>query len=132
MNRFIALLLAILCVNAFAVDHMWDIRYTFGPDTRPSPKWAIGIGAMNNYGSDLLFPVNFTTALSKEWNIGAKVNVKSIDMFEHVIVSLDIGGRYLINENNFKLIDTVLGLKKEAQIGKKTKSTTIQNHAESV
>ena len=38
----------------------------------------------------------------------------------------------IINENNFKLIDTVLGLKKEAQIGKKTKSTTIQNHAESV
>ena len=38
----------------------------------------------------------------------------------------------IINENNFKLIDTVLGLKKEAQIGKKTKFTTIQNHAESV
>ena len=110
MNRFIALLLAILCVNAFAVDHMWDIRYTFGPDTRPSPKWAIGIGAMNNYGSDLLFPVNFTTALSTEWNIAAKVNVKSIDMFEHVIVSLDIGGRYLINENNFIELDGNFGL----------------------
>ena len=38
----------------------------------------------------------------------------------------------IINENNFKLIDTVLGLKKEAQIGKKTKSTRIQNHTASV
>ena len=39
MNRLVALFIAALCVNAFAVDRMWDIRYTFGPDTRPSPRW---------------------------------------------------------------------------------------------
>ena len=33
----------------------------------------------------------------------------------------------IINENNFKLIDTVFGLKKEALIDKKTKSTAVQN-----
>jgi hypothetical protein len=110
MNRFVALLLATMCVNAFAVDRIWDIRYTFGPDTRPSPRWAVGIGAMNNYGSDILFPVNVTTALSKEWNAGGKINVKSIDKFDQVIVSLDIGGRYLINENNFIELDGNFGL----------------------
>ncbi|WP_173379755.1 hypothetical protein [Fibrobacter succinogenes] len=110
MNRFVALLLAVLCVNAFAVDHMWDIRYTFGPDTRPSPKWAVGLGVMNNYGTDFLFPVNFTTALSREWNIGGKVNVQTTNKFEHVIVSLDIGGRYLINDNNFIELDANFGV----------------------
>ncbi|MBO7512709.1 MAG: hypothetical protein J6T54_07045 [Fibrobacter sp.] len=110
MNRFLALLIAVLCVNAFAVDRMWDIRYTFGPDTRPSPRWAIGVGAVNNYGTDILFPANITTALSKEWNVGGKINVQSVDKFDQVIISLDIGGRYLINENNFLELDGNFGL----------------------
>ena len=110
MNRYLALFIAILCVNALAVDRMWDIRYTFGPDTRPSPRWAVGIGAVDNYGSDILIPVNLTTALSREWNIGGKVNVQSLDLFDQVIVSLDIGGRYLINDNNFVELDGNFGL----------------------
>ena len=38
----------------------------------------------------------------------------------------------IINENNFKLIDTVFGLKKEAPTDKKTKSTTVQNQVKPV
>ena len=110
MNRLVALFIVALCVNAFAVDRMWDIRYTFGPDTRPSPRWALGVGVSNNYGSDILIPVNLTTALSREWNVGGKVNIQSQDMFDQVIVSLDIGGRYLINENNFLELDGNFGL----------------------
>lgn len=110
MNRLVALFVAALCINAFAVDRMWDIRYTFGPDTRPSPRWGIGVGAVNNYGSDILFPANITMALSREWNIGGKVNIQSIDKFDQVIVSLDVGGRYLINANNFVELDGNFGL----------------------
>jgi len=110
MNRFVALFIACLCVNALAVDRIWDIRYTFGPDTRPSPRWAIGAGAVNNYGDDILFPLNITTALSKEWNIGGKLNLQTKETFDQVIISLDIGGRYLINENNFIELDGNFGL----------------------
>ena len=110
MSRILALFIAVLCANAFAVDHIWDIRYTFGPDTRPSPRWGIGAGAVSNYGSNILFPVNLTTALSREWNIGGKMNVQSIDKFDQVIISLDIGGRYLINDNNFIELDANFGL----------------------
>ncbi len=110
MNRFVTLFIAILCANAFAIDRMWNIRYTFGPDTRPSPRWAFGLGAVSNYGSDILIPANITTALSREWNIGGKVNIESIDKFDQVIISLDIGGRYLINENNFLELDGNFGL----------------------
>lgn len=110
MKRILALFIALLCANAFAVDHIWDIRYTLGPDTRPSPRWAVGVGAVNNYGTDILFPANVTTALSKEWNVGGKVNVQSIDKFDQVIVTLDIGGRYLINDNNFIELDGNFGL----------------------
>lgn len=110
MKRILAMFIAVLCANAFAVDRMWDIRYTFGPDTRPSPRWAFGIGAVNNYGSNTLIPVNVTTALSREWNIGGKLNIQSIDKFDQVIISLDIGGRYLINENNFLELDGNFGL----------------------
>ena len=110
MKRILALFIAVLCANAFAVDHIWDIRYTFGPDTRPSPRWGIGAGAVSNYGSNILFPVNLTTALSREWNIGGKMNVQSIDKFDQVIISLDIGGRYLINDNNFVELDANFGL----------------------
>ena len=110
MKRILAMFIAVLCANAFAVDRMWDIRYTFGPDTRPSPRWGIGVGAVNNYGSDILFPANITMALSREWNIGGKVNVQSLDKFDQVIITLDIGGRYLINENNFLELDGNFGL----------------------
>ena len=110
MKRILALFIALLCANAFAVDHIWDIRYTLGPDTRPSPRWAVGIGAVNNYGTDILFPVNVTSALSKEWNVGGKVNVQSVKKFDQVIVTLDIGGRYLINDNNFIELDGNFGL----------------------
>ena len=110
MKRILALFIALLCANAFAVDHIWDIRYTLGPDTRPSPRWAVGIGAVSNYGTDILFPVNVTSALSKEWNVGGKVNVQSVKKFDQVIVTLDIGGRYLINDNNFIELDGNFGL----------------------
>lgn len=110
MKRLLTVLIVILGVNAFAVDPMWDIRYTFGPDTRPSPQWAIGAGAINNYGSNLTFPINLTASLSKEWNVGGKVEVRSIDKFDQVIVSLDIGGRYIISESNFVELDGNFGL----------------------
>ena len=110
MKRLLALIAVALATSVYAVDPMWDIRYTLGPDTRPSPRWGIGVGAVSNYGSNILFPVNLTTALSKEWNIGGKLNVRSKDKFDEVIVTLDIGGRYLINDNNFLELDGFFGL----------------------
>ena len=75
----------------------------------PSANFS-GVGAVSNYGSDILFPANITMALAREWNIGGKVNVQSIDKFDQVIVSLDVGGRYLINANNFVELDGNFGL----------------------
>lgn len=110
MKRLLALIAVAFATSAYAVDPMWDIRYTLGPDTRPSPRWGVGVGAVSNYGTNVLFPVNLTTALSKEWNIGGKLNVRTKDTFNEVIVTLDIGGRYLINDNNFLELDGFFGL----------------------
>ena len=110
MKRLVYIVCALLLGNAFAVDHIWDMRYTFGPESKPSPKFSIGIGGVSNYGKSVFIPANMTASISKEWNIGGKVDVQGVNSFDEVKVSMDIGGRYIINENSFVELDGYFGL----------------------
>ena len=70
------IILALICIcfqNVFALDRMWNMRFTFGPEARPVPKFGAGVGMRSDFGSNVLFPINIMGSLNKEWELGAKV-----------------------------------------------------------
>ncbi len=110
MKRFIALLLAALSINAFALDRIWDMHYTFGPDSRPAPKFGAGVGLRSDYGSNVLFPINILGSVSKDFDIGTKMDIYTYDKLDHSQISMDVGGRYRFSQGKFIEIDGYFGL----------------------
>ena len=115
MKHILCLLFAILVTNAFALDHMWDMRYTFGPESRPSPKIGIGIGIRTPFNSDVLFPLNFTTRLNKQFDVGAKLDINTYGQFDEIKTALDLGVRYRYKPSSFIAFDGYLDLSETSQ-----------------
>jgi hypothetical protein len=86
------------------------MRYTLGPDARPSPKFAAGLGLRSDFGSNVLFPVNILGALNKEWELGAKVDMYTYNQMDNMEASIDIGGRYRMGAGRFVELDGYFGL----------------------
>lgn len=106
----LSLLLLLLAINVFALDPMWDMRYTFGPDSRPSPKLGFGIGARSDFGDDMLFPINIVSSITRDFDIGAKLDLNSYDEMDHIRASADLGGRYRFNPTMYIELDGYFGL----------------------
>ena len=115
MKHILCLLFAILATNAFALDHLWDMRYTFGPESRPSPKIGAGIGIRSPFNSDVLFPINFTTRLNKEFDVGAKLDINTYNQLEETRTALDLGVRYRYRPSSFIAFDGYLDLSETSQ-----------------
>ena len=101
MKHILCLLFAILATNAFAVDRFWDMRYNFGPESRPSPKIGVGLGIRSPFNSDVLFPINLTTRLNKEFDVGAKLDINTYNKLEEIKTALDLGVRYRFKPQAF-------------------------------
>jgi len=110
MKRIAALILGILAINAYALDPIWDMRYTLGPDPRKAPKFGVGLGLRSDFGSNVLFPINILGSISNEFDIGAKLDVQTYDEMEHTRLSIDLGGRYRITPSSFVELDGYFGL----------------------
>lgn len=110
MRKVLTALLVILATNVFALDNIWDMRYTFGPDSRPSPKLGFGLGARSDFNPDVLFPINITGRLTRNFDIGSKVNIQTSDKMNHLQASLDIGGRFRFDQTTFFELDGYFGL----------------------
>lgn len=112
--RFIifAFVVALFVSNSFALDRMWNMRYTYGPDTRPSPKFAAGVGLRSDFGSNVLFPVNIMGQLAKDWDIGAKLDVYTYNQLDNVETSVDFGTRYRFG-GAFLELDGYFGLNRD-------------------
>ena len=107
------LIFALVCLcseHVFALDRMWNMRYTFGPDARPSPKFAAGVGMRSDFGSNMLFPVNMMGSLSKDWELGVKVDMYTYNKLDNVEASVDFGGRYRLGAARFIELDGYFGL----------------------
>lgn len=110
-SRIILFALASLCVqNVYALDRIWNMRYTFGPEARPSPKFAAGVGMRSDFGDNVLFPINIMGALNKEWELGAKVDMYTYNKMDNMEASIDIGGRYRMGAGRFLELDGYFGL----------------------
>jgi hypothetical protein len=111
ISHFIIFVLIGLCIqNAFALDRIWNMRYTFGPETRPSPKFAAGVGMRSDFGDNVLFPINIMGAINKEWELGAKVDMYTYNKMDYMEASIDIGGRYRMGAGRFLELDGYFGL----------------------
>ena len=115
MKHILCLLFAILVTNAFAVDHFWDMRYNFGPESRPSPKIGGGIGIRSPFNSNVLFPINFTTRLNKEFDVGAKLDINTYNKLDEIHTALDLGVRYRYRPSSFIAFDGYLNLSETSQ-----------------
>lgn len=104
-----ALAVMMLTSGAFALDRIWNMRYTYGPDFRPAPKFAAGVGLRSDFGSNLLFPVNLMGQLAKDWDIGAKVDIYSYNQMDNVEASVDFGTRFRF-KSSFLELDGYFGL----------------------
>ena len=111
LSRIILFALTCLCVqNVFALDRIWSMRYTLGPDARPSPRFAAGLGMRSNFGSDIYFPVNIMGSLSREWDLGVKVDMFTYNQFDNLEAFVDLGGRYRLGSGSFVELDGYFGL----------------------
>lgn len=111
ISHFIIFVLIGLCIqNTFALDRIWNMRYTFGPETRPSPKFAAGVGMRSDFGDNVLFPINIMGAINKEWELGAKVDMYTYNKMDNMEASIDIGGRYRMGAGRFLELNGYFGL----------------------
>ena len=110
MKRILCLLIAILATSSFALDHFWDMRYTFGPESRPSPKIGVGLGIRSAFNSDVLFPLNFTTRLNKQFDVGAKLDINTYNKLDQIHSAIDLGTRYRFKPSSFLAFDGYLDL----------------------
>ena len=115
MKHILCLLFVFLATNAFALDHMWDMRYTFGPESRPSPKIGLGIGIRSPFNSNVLFPINFTRQLNKKFDVGTKLDINTYGQLEEINTALDIGVRYRYKPSSFIAFDGYLDLSETSQ-----------------
>jgi hypothetical protein len=115
MKRILCLLIAILATSSFALDHFWDMRYNFGPESRPSPKMGIGLGIRSPFNSDVLFPINFTTRLNKNFDVGAKLDINTYNKLEETRTALDLGIRYRYKPSSYIAFDGYLDLSETSQ-----------------
>jgi hypothetical protein len=115
MKRILCLLIAILATSSFALDHFWDMRYNFGPESRPSPKIGIGLGIRSPFNSDVLFPINFTTRLNKNFDVGAKLDINTYNKLEETRTALDLGVRYRYKPSSYIAFDGYLDLSETSQ-----------------
>ena len=91
------------------------MRYNFGPESRPSPKIGVGVGIRSPFNSDVLFPINFTTRLNKEFDVGAKLDINTYGQLEEINTALDIGVRYRYKPSSFIAFDGYLDLSETSQ-----------------
>ncbi|MCF0215544.1 MAG: hypothetical protein HUK21_03615 [Fibrobacteraceae bacterium] len=112
--HFFKKILFALCViavaQAFAVDPIWNMRYTFGPDSKMASNFNFGLGAQSQYNSNVLIPVNLIGAISKNFEIGAKVDIQTYDQMDHAMLFADFGGRYKFKTGTFMELDGYFGL----------------------
>lgn len=110
MKRLVALLLALLASSAFALDPIWNMHYTFGPDSKHTTKFNLGAGVKSYFNNNILIPVNFIGSVSKDFEIGGKLDVYTYDEMKHSQLTFDVGGKYYLNSTSFLEVDGYFGL----------------------
>ena len=76
-------ILALFATSAFALDPIWDMHYTFGPESHRAPKFGAGVGLRSDFDSHVLFPANIMGTISKDFEIGAKIDIDTYNQMDN-------------------------------------------------
>ena len=106
----ILFLLAFTAVSAFALDRIWDTRYTFGPEFMTRDRMSLGAGFYTNYEEDAYLPLNAQLAISDYWEIGGKLLFDTEDALESVQSYMTLGTKYRVFEYSTIEADFLFGI----------------------
>ena len=109
MKRLAVLAITFFAASAFALDPIWDMHYTFGPESHRAPKFGAGVGLRSDFDSHVLFPANIMGTISKDFEIGAKIDIDTYNQMDNTQLSLDIGGKYHLQPGRFIELDGYFG-----------------------
>ncbi len=113
MNKILTTALAFLLAlssGAFALDRIWDTRYTFGPEFMTRDRISVGAGFYTNYEEDGYLPINAQLAINDYWEIGGKILFDTEDNLESVQTYVDLGGKFRIFEYSTIEADILFGI----------------------
>lgn len=113
MKRLVLLLLAIAVNSALALDRMYDVRYTFGPEILVPENFSAGGGFFTQFEEDLTVPFNLQVGVNEFWEVGAKLSMATYDKLETVQGFLDLGAKYRFTSYSAFQADAMLGLNNE-------------------
>lgn len=108
--RNTVLLLVLGAVSSFALDRIWDARYTFGPEFLTRDRFSAGGGFYTNYEEDGYLPLNIQVAINDFWEIGGKLLFETEDDLESVQTYVDVGAKYRIFEYSTVGADFLIGV----------------------
>ncbi len=108
--RNTVLLLVLGAVSSFALDRIWDARYTFGPEFLTRDRFSAGGGFYTNYEEDGYLPLNIQIAINDFWEIGGKLLFETEDDLESVQTYVDVGAKYRVFEYSTVGADFLIGV----------------------
>jgi hypothetical protein len=116
MRSFFAFLASLLFLApaAFALDLLYDVRYSQGPEILVPTAFHGGVGFNTRWEDDGVFPVNVQIGINEKWEAGAKVILgwpyTTASKAEPFRAFLDVGGKYAITPYSALQVDAWIGL----------------------
>lgn len=126
MKRSRWLAVFILSVNmAYALDPMYDYRYTLGPEILVPDAFHVGFGAFSRLNEDAKVVFNFQVGIMNNLEAGMKYMVGTNDDWiitrstyrNHTLSMIDIGLKYAISRNLSLQADVPMALNKDREWG---------------
>ena len=99
MMKKLILFSIILTFNVFALDRIWDTRYTNGPEIRGQSKMVLGAGLRTGKDTDFFVPVHFQGSVNEDAEFGAKLFYYSDN------THLNIGAKAYLSPNSYIGLD---------------------------
>jgi len=130
MKTLKILLILIMVQAVYALDPMYDYRYTLGPEILVPDAFHGGIGAFTYRNEDITGVVNFQLGLTREFEIGAKyiaeyiagknnalLSNKGIESHSFISHLIDVGAKYAVSPHLSLQADAPIALNKDRDWG---------------
>src|SRR5690554_5242690 len=111
MMKKLILFSIILTFNVFALDRIWDTRYTNGPEIRGQSKMVLGAGLRTGKDTDFFVPVHFQGSVNEDAEFGAKLFYYSDN------THLNIGAKAYLSPNSYIGLDVPFMINKNFKGG---------------
>jgi len=110
MKRLFFLLVALFATASSALDRLYDVRYTFGPEILVPDEFTGGGGFYTRFEEDLTLPLALKIGVNEDWEVGAKLSLGTYDKLETVQGFIDLGAKFRFTSYSAFQVDALLGL----------------------